>query len=149
MVLKLLHIIIIINILISSSGITVFEHICNKKGVTTSFFLKPKSCCSAKKSNCHSTKNNNSSNPNKNPFAEFSRKPCCQDRTLFIKGNTLGIKQICISFWKQVVFEKSLPIVPFFYFVNKILFNSGISFQNYSSPKIILEIYKMIRTYRC
>ncbi len=134
--------------LISSSGVTIFEHICNRKGVTTSFFLKPKTCCSAKKSNCHSTKNFRSHHT-KNLLAEFSRKPCCQDRTHFIEGSTLGIKQIGISFWKQLVFKKSLPLVPIFCFDSKISFNSRISFQHYNPPQIIFEIYKVIRTYRC
>lgn len=134
--------------LISSSGVTIFEHICNKKGVTISFYLKPKTCCSSKKSNCHSTENFRSHHA-KNLRPEFSRKPCCQDRTHFIEGSTLGIKQIGISFWKQLVFEKSLPLVPIFCFVCKSSFNSRISFQLYNPPQIIFEIYKVIRSYRC
>lgn len=134
--------------LFCSFGVPIFEHICSKKGVTACFYFKPKSCCSAKKSNCHSNKDLRSQTTKNSPV-EFSRKPCCEDRTHFIKGSTLGIKQIGISFWKQLGFEKSLPLVPIFCFVNNILFHSRISFQHYNPPQIVFDIYKVIRIYRC
>lgn len=148
MITKALHIVICLNMLFSSFGIHVFEHVCNKKGTTTGLFIKPKSCCSPKKSNCHTGKDQSSHQPN-SPSSEFSKKPCCEDLTHFIKGATLGVKQVGISFWKHLSFEKTLSTTSAFDQVYEYPFYSKIYSQHYYPPEIILDIYRLIRVIRC
>lgn len=148
MITKVLHIIVCLNMLFSSFGIHVFEHVCSKKGTTTGLYIKPKSCCSAKKSNCHINKDL-SNDPSKSSSVEFRKKPCCQDLSCFIKATTLGVKQIEISFWKHLNFEKTVFTASSLDQVNVLPFYTKIYSQHYYPPDIILDIYRLIRVFRC
>lgn len=134
--------------LFSSVGVPIFEHVCNKKGTITGLYIKPKSCCSAKKSNCHVTKDLRS-DPSKSSSVEFRKKPCCHDLTHFIKTTTPGVKQIGISFWKHLNLEKILFSAPVNDLVSVFPFYTRIYSQHYKPPEIILDIYRLIRVIRC
>ena len=85
---KLLHITLVLNLLVSSTGVTVFEHICSKNGSSFAFFIKPQSCCSKKKSrSCHKSRH---IKQDKNENITLSKKPCCEDKYHFDKLNFAG-----------------------------------------------------------
>lgn len=149
MTIRLLHILIAINLMVSSLGVPVYEHACRKNGTTkVGFYFKPKSCCSTKKSICYANKVCND-NKNKGQSSKLSKKACCEDISHFIKATTLGIKQIGVSLWKQLNHEKSISSITTFGLVNTFSFTTRISFQFYHPPQIIKDIIQMIRVYRC
>ena len=149
MIIKLLHILIATNLLISSLGVAIFEHACKKNGTTTvGFYFKPKTCCSTKKSICYANKVCGA-DKTEGQSNKLTKKCCCQDITHFIKATTIGVKQVVVSSWKQLNYEKSISSIPTLGFVNDFSFNSINSLQHYNPPKIILNIIQMIRVYRC
>jgi hypothetical protein len=85
MILKVLHILLSIHLLVSSTGLAVYEHICSKNGTSYSLFVKPQSCCSKKKTKscsaagCAHHKAGNDVN--------IKKKPCCEDKTHYKKLN--------------------------------------------------------------
>jgi hypothetical protein len=76
---QLLHLILALNILLSSSGIMVFEHLCQMRGKTVTYFVKSKSCCAQKlqRKECKTAHSSSS----------FSRIPCCKDKSAFVKND--------------------------------------------------------------
>jgi len=83
MLLKVLHIVLSLNLLVSSMGITAYEHICSLKGTTFSLFVKPKSCCSKKK---NISKVTSLCNKHSNTVeSTLKRKPCCEDKSSYAK----------------------------------------------------------------
>lgn len=147
MIINILHIIISINLLISTAGVSIFRHVCKKNGTTLSFYIKSKTCCSGKKSKCHINLATNKGNSN--TVVEFKKKPCCEDLSHFVKVSTPGIKLLIISAWKDLNVEKLLSTIPVAGFFNNVLFNSLFSVQHYRPPQIILDIVRMIRIMRC
>lgn len=85
MILKVLHILLSIHLLVSSTGLAIYEHICSKNGTSYSLFVKPQSCCSKKKTKscsaagCAQHKTGHDTN--------IKKKPCCEDKTHFKKLN--------------------------------------------------------------
>ncbi|MBK8698759.1 MAG: hypothetical protein IPN29_04170 [Saprospiraceae bacterium] len=82
---KGLHILLAFNLLVSTSGLSTFEHICSKNGSTFSIFVKPNSCCSKKKSKCCSD-NACTKHLSNHDFA-FTKKQCCENKTHLKKLN--------------------------------------------------------------
>gem|GEM_PF-1943161 len=90
--LRVLHLFIAINLLISSTGVVFFEHLCQKKGRLVSIFGRPDSCCKKKSSKIKAcfgeTKTGcNQKISNNKPTGEssISRKPCCSDNHKYCK----------------------------------------------------------------
>lgn len=87
--LRALHIILAIQVLFSSTGVVIFEHVCQKKGSTTALFEKSRNCClpleytkhPCQKSKCCQAKEINSG-------TSVSKKPCCEDQSQFLKLGT-------------------------------------------------------------
>lgn len=83
--LKILHLILALNILLSSSGIMVFEHLCQMRGKKVALFVQPKSCCQKRVqvqgSCCEKEEIANSKE-------SLSRIPCCSDKSSFLKTDT-------------------------------------------------------------
>lgn len=148
MIIRILHLLIATNLLVSSVGIPIYEHICKRKGTTASFYLRAKSCCSTKKSNCHK---NISSKPHntKKTSGEFSKNPCCKDLTHFIKVATLGVKQIGNSFWNNIQFLKSEFALVISGLSNTFSSHFNNYYKGYHPPNIIQDIYRMILVIRC
>jgi len=97
MILNILHIALAVNLLVSSLGVTVHEHICNIRGTTRSLFVKPESCCSKfkKKScpiaGCKISKTHDG--------MSFRKKPCCEDKSHYDKlhVNAISAEKIGIA----------------------------------------------------
>ena len=83
--LKILHLILALNILLSSSGIMVFEHLCQMRGKKIALFVQPKSCCQKRVqvqgSCCAKAEIANAKE-------SLSRIPCCSDKSSFLKTDT-------------------------------------------------------------
>jgi hypothetical protein len=79
--LKILHLILALNILLSSSGIMVFEHLCQMRGKKIALFVQPKSCCQKRVSCCAKAEVTNTQE-------SLSRIPCCSDKSSFLKTDT-------------------------------------------------------------
>jgi hypothetical protein len=97
MILNILHIALAVNLLVSSLGVTVHEHICNIRGTTRSLFVKPESCCSKFKkksdlvSGCKISKTRDG--------MSFRKKPCCEDKSHYDKLhiNATSVDKISIA----------------------------------------------------
>jgi hypothetical protein len=148
MAFRILHIIIAINIFISTTGIHIFEHSCSKKGSKFGFYIKPGSCCSSKKMTCHLLKIIKTAEPKKSA-SELSRKPCCQNLFHFEKNELLGTKQLASDSSKSF----QLPHVFFFYptfFAH--VFHFSIIKNNWKAlvpPLLFSSIYKLLLNIRC
>lgn len=144
---RFLHIFIITNILISTYGIPVFEHQCTRLGNQFSFYFSHKSCCSGKKKSCHSLKVK-FDKPLKES-RQFTKVPCCKDKTSFAKTNALATQQTAIKYIKN--FD-----APNYFFATPVLVNnsldvitSKIFFTCYDPPPVIKDILLMNRIFRC
>lgn len=91
MIFKGLHILLALNLLVSTAGLSAFVHTCSKNGTTFSIYLKPDSCCSKIKSKSCSatgcTKHKSIHN------VAFNKKPCCKDETHYKKLNVSASEQ--------------------------------------------------------
>ncbi len=109
MLIKVLHIVLSLNLLVSSMGITAYEHICSLKGTTFSLFVKPKSCCSKKKNKSNGTtlctKHSNTAE------STIKRKPCCEDKSSYAKlsVSATSIDKIVFSDSKSYIDHASIP----------------------------------------
>lgn len=68
-----------------------FEHLCQTKGRTSAVLVLPKSCCSkkvAKKTTC--AKSSCCSKKKQSKLPTLRKKPCCEDRTHFLKADYAG-----------------------------------------------------------
>lgn len=93
--LKILHLILALNILLSSSGIMVFEHLCQMRGKKVALFVQPKSCCQkrAQVQSSYSEKQEGA-----NMEESLSRIPCCSDKSSFLKTDTQPTLQKVMEF---------------------------------------------------
>ncbi len=109
MLLKVLHIVLSLSLLVSSMGITAYEHICSLKGTTFSLFVKPKSCCSKKKATSKGTplctKHSNTAE------STIQRKPCCEDKSSYAKLNVsaTSVDKSVLSTDKSCIDNVSIP----------------------------------------
>ena len=90
MIFKGLHILLAFNLLISTIGFRVFEHICSKNGTSIAIFIKSNSCCTKKKKKCCSAKKVYLCET-KDVLAKgqtIKKKPCCEDKSHYKKLNT-------------------------------------------------------------
>ncbi len=84
MLLRCLHLFIALNLLISSTGLNVYEHFCRMKGNSVSIFAKPSGCCSKKNNNAPCTTTPTTTQQG------FKKKPCCEERSHYIKSTIQG-----------------------------------------------------------
>jgi hypothetical protein len=148
--LKTLHLILALHVLLSSTGITVFEHLCQMKGRTVSIFTQPKGCCKhviLKKGLCE--KKGCSTSATK-PHITLSKKPCCQDKTQVLKSNIDGaIQKIAlpdfnfqaIDFQAKPFIVLSLDIIP--------ISQKALRFYLYKPPPKVTDIRVFIQSFLC
>ncbi len=116
MVLKVLHILLACNLFISSMGISVFEHVCQKNGTSISLFVKSGGCCSVKKRTCCSAKKAKLCEAlhHNHKGASISKKPCCSDKASYKKLNVTATNNIKVEtvVLQPIFFDKSevLPV---------------------------------------
>ena len=135
---KVTSIFLAFNLLISSLGITTFEHICQKNGVTFSIFVKS-GCCSKRvaTTKCSDTGCLKHKQINK---SGINNKPCCEDRNLYKKLNTSST---------DLVKVKTSEIQPIFEFTNSCLTSviiitstenqKTLKFEMYDPPPLLVE----------
>lgn len=98
MIFKVVHILLALNLFISSFGLIAFEHMCSKNGSTFSFFLKPESCCSKKKAKSCSAKG--CTTQISNHGAVINKKPCCEDKTHYKKFSVNATEKSKVSLFE-------------------------------------------------
>jgi hypothetical protein len=147
--LKILHLILALNILLSSSGIMVFEHLCQMRGKKVALFVQPKSCCQKRAqvqgSCCAKAEAANTQE-------SLSRIPCCSDKSSFLKTDTQPTL--------QKVMELSLAADPFglppslnfaFEFAKDILPHNQkiLRFYLYKPPPRMRDIPVLVQSFLC
>ncbi|WP_373550582.1 hypothetical protein [Haliscomenobacter sp.] len=147
--LKILHLILALNILLSSSGIMVFEHLCQMRGKKVALFVQPKSCCQKRvqvqRSCCAKAEVANAQE-------NLSRIPCCSDKSSFLKTDTQPTLQkvIALSFAADpfilpptlnVALEFAKDILPY---NQKIL-----RFYLYKPPPRMRDIPVLVQSFLC
>lgn len=144
---RFLHIFLILNILIASYGIPVFEHHCKRLGSQFSFYLKSKSCCSGKKQTCHNLKPKIGDQTNS--ITQLTKAACCHNKTSFTKSNSLATQLLKNNYAKYFN-------LPNYFFANPILIKNSLDFfipkiffSHYDSLPGIKDILLMIRVFRC
>jgi hypothetical protein len=146
-VIRSLHILLIFNILISTYGIPVYEHHCKRLGSQFAFYLIPKSCCSGKKKPCHVIKEI-TERPSK-IACQFTKAPCCKDKTSFIKNKTDAAQGNLNKCIKNFYLVKHIFNSPLLTQSNSIAYNSKKFVPYYDPPPVLKDILLMYRVYRC
>lgn len=128
----MLHILLAFNLLTSSVGVSIFEHICQKNGTTVAFFFKSNSCCTQKKKKCCSASKASlcATKDVAIKGQNIKKKPCCEDKTHYKKLNT-NASEIA-----KVIFSDIQPV-----FYNPIV---GVS---YDLNDMVKENEKTLRFY--
>ena len=91
MFLKVVHIFLAINLLASSMGVTVFEHLCQMKGRTITLFSKAESCCKKKEHTATVCKKTSCCEKKKaTQGVTIKKKPCCEDKSQLVKADYEG-----------------------------------------------------------
>lgn len=81
MLVKFLHILVIINLLAASVGLSVYEHSCKIKGKSYSFYFKEDTCCT-KNSEKACVSSDHHSNLGE---SVFKKKKCCDNKQFHSK----------------------------------------------------------------
>jgi hypothetical protein len=146
--LKVLHIILALHVLLSSTGVTVFEHLCQMRGRTIGVFIKPHSCCAQKETYRASWQKSQTCHLNKAP--QINRKPCCQDKSQFVKSNIQGaVQKIALpDFHFQVFNIQPLPILAQELYTLPIS-QKTLRFYLYKPPPQVTDIRVFIQSFLC
>jgi len=146
--LKVLHIILALNLLLSSTGVTVFEHLCQMRGRTIGVFVKPHSCCAQKETYRTSWQKSQTCQLDKTP--QINRKPCCQDKSQFVKSNIQGaVQKIALpDFHFQVFNIQPLPTLASELCTLPIS-QKTLRFYLYKPPPQVTDIRVFIQSFLC
>lgn len=145
--LKILHLILAFNILLSSSGVMVFEHLCQMRGKKIAYFVQPKSCCQKRiqlESSCCAKTEVASAEE------KLSRTPCCKDKSAFFKAdpNSSIQKIIHFSAFSPAILPSVLNPLPVI--VDLLPHNQKIlRFYLYKPPPRSRDIPLLVRSFRC
>jgi hypothetical protein len=148
MLLRCLHLFIALNLLISSTGLNVYEHLCRMKGNSISIFAKADGCCSKKK-------NKTSCAPVATTQQGLKKKSCCEERSHYIKSALQGT-----SSFSQASHSPTLPILDVVPQAIPLLFASFtpsfapfspkiIRFWLYTPPRPKRDICVLVQTFLC
>jgi len=139
MLLKFLHIVLSFQLMVSSVGVTVFEHMCSKNGSSFALFKKPENCCSKKKSKacCNRNKSKTCSLPSvgknkKEGTNSINNIPCCQDIAHHAKLN------ISAPSWDKVIFNTQKTL---FFSANKVFYFPQTDVQTTNEKTIKFHLY--------
>ncbi len=145
---RLLHIVLVFNVLISSMGVMGFEHLCKLRGRSISFVVPPKSCCKkAKSTPSHCTAP--AGEAIGRPGFFYRDTPCCADFSKFFKADTEG------TVLKNIPPPPAMPsMLPGAYFIfaeleflphnQKIL-----RFYLYKPPPLTEDIRVLVQSFLC
>jgi hypothetical protein len=148
--LQVLHILLAINILLSSAGVTISEHLCLMRGKTIAVFKAAESCCKPTQHSSSTQKDCCKQKQTKtNPTLQ--RKPCCQDHAHLLKseinalGKTWGDKYLsALPHFVAVVFPR-FAFQRFLEIPNQKI----LRFLLYKSPSKIIDIQAFIQIFLC
>ncbi len=135
--------------LISSSGITIFEHVCKKKGSFVSFYIKSAGCCTGKKTNCLTARHCHLKQAGSTKQSEFRKAPCCQDFSHFKKENLTAVKQLNSLPVKKPVQEFMVVSSSHILFVNPFDFYISFIPPHYIPPNVARDLIDLFGTIRC
>lgn len=145
--LKILHLILAFNILLSSSGIMVFEHLCQMRGKKIAYFIQPKSCCQKRvQLNASCCAKTEVASPEEN----LSRTPCCKDKSAFFKADPNSSIQKIVEF--NAFSPAILPTVlnPLPIALDLLPHNQKIlRFYLYKPPPRLRDIPVFVQSFRC
>jgi hypothetical protein len=143
----MLHILLAVNLLISSMGVTIHEHICQKNGTTFTFFTKSHSCCSSKKKKCCSVKKSHhcESNALLSYGTNIKKKPCCEDKSHYSKLNTNAseVTKVVFSELQSVTYT---PLVFAPYALNNEVIDNAktLRFYLYKPPPLYVDNLRVL-----
>lgn len=147
--LKFLHIILALNVLLSTSGVTVFEHLCQMNGRTVSIFIQPKGCCKSKKAPQNACQKA-ACTLKGHHHNSLSKKPCCEDKSQLLKATTEGAAQkiITLDFNFDFITVNFLPSIEW---ANTITPTSqkALRFYLYKPPPMVTDIRVFIQSFLC
>jgi hypothetical protein len=152
--LKFLHIFIALNVLFSTSGITVFEHLCEMNGKTIGLYIKPTECCTMeKKANTDCPPKNCCHKKNAQQGFAFVKKSCCENKFQQFKSNISGtsLVHIATSEFEIPIFDDFFPNVPYFYTSIGEMPRSQkiLRFYLYKPPPLVRDIPVFVQSFLC
>lgn len=149
MLLKLLHITLAMHLLLTTTGVMVFEHLCQMQGRSASVLVRAGGCCrkkTAPKTTCHQKKCCQKRQPTKG----ISKKPCCEDRSQYVQSGAVGMafQPLPMPSFKfqplAVPTFLSIGLVGILPFSQKIL-----RFYRYKPPPLVSDIPVLVQAFRC
>jgi hypothetical protein len=147
--LKILHLILALNILLSSSGIMVFEHLCQMRGKKVALFIQPKSCCQKQ---AQVQRSSGEKQEVANTTESVSRIPCCSDKSSFLKTDTQPTLQKVMKISLVADFFVLPPSLNFaFEFAKDILPHNQkiLRFYLYKPPPRMRDIPVLVQSFLC
>ncbi len=90
---RLLHLLLAANLLVSTMGVGVFEHLCQMRGRAVSLMAPPKSCCSkraAEVTHCDLAAVAKTASAKTAGTPSISEAPCCQDHASWLQADLDG-----------------------------------------------------------
>lgn len=145
--LRILHLMLAFNILLSSSGVMVFEHLCQMRGKKIAYFIQPKSCCQKRvqlETSCCAKEEEASTQES------LSRMPCCKDKSAFFKTDPNSSIQKIVDFsaFTPAILPSVLNQLPTV--VDLLPHNQKIlRFYLYKPPPRSRDIPLLVQSFRC
>lgn len=153
MILKIFHIFLAFNVLLSSSGIMVFEHLCDMKGRTIGIFIKPTDCCKKEEKTESYTKKQCCKKKNSKKGFAFAKKPCCEDKSQQFKSNLNSTSQQHLASMEHscLPFEDLNSVFSIsFHQIDAIFINQKVlCFYLYKPPPQVRDIPVLVQNFRC
>lgn len=144
MIKMFLHISLALSVLLSTSGLWVYDHYCKNEYIQSSYFLNIKGCCDGKDtSNCKADKFECSSNNNE------EKDDCCQNKLKYFKSDQEQFKQDVLfsqtnkksQHWSFDTFSSCVETISFL--------NSSKENFHYVPPSIIFNRQIHLQTFLC
>ncbi len=147
MLLRCLHLFIALNLLISSTGLNVYEHLCRMKGNSLSLFAKTNGCCSKKKNKTYCATTTTTQQG-------FNKKPCCEERSHYIKSTIQGTSASSDTASPTLpildVVPQAMCRLPLAFTSSFVPFSpKTIRFWLYTPPLPKQDICVLVQTFRC
>lgn len=149
MINRLLHILLALNLFVSSLGLMAYEHICSINGTTFSIFFKPQNCCSKINTKGCSVAGCVMYQPKAG--VSFNKKPCCEEKTHYKKLNVSATENVKVILSEiQPVFYN--PIIGVSYDLNdKVKENEKtVRFYLYKPPPLpVVNLRVLYQSFLC
>lgn len=149
MILKAIHILIALNLLLSTTGVSVFNHVCKKRGVFTGLFHIPDSCCSKKQKTkerevYHPTSSEDSTNT-----PSLKKMPCCVDLFSYCKAEIFSNESGTAIYNASQSDIVAIEYQPFLDKPISLSNHKNLCFSLYENPPPDREIYLLVQSFLC